>query len=168
MLVYSTKPENKSGLFLLLLSVAATFVLVYIVIEERTLLFDLNRNSDLVIVVLLVLIICTMIHYVLDEAIWQLFGEERCECDNEAIVITKRRLLKRRKVISYGDISSITEYVPNTLWQIVTYFTIAGMSQDTIMIRYGRNRKYSCGANLNKRQIQKTMETLTMYMGNIR
>lgn len=46
--------------------------------------------------------------------------------------------------------------------------SIAGMSQDTIMIRYGRNRKYSCGANLNKRQIQKTMETLTMYMGNIR
>lgn len=165
-IVYSTKPENKSGFILLLLAVLAIIILFFIVIEEGDILFDLNIFSEITIIVVLLFILMGWVYYFLDEAIWQLLGEEDCECNDEILVITKRRLFKRKKVIRWSDITHITEYVPNKIVQIFTYCTITGVSQNTILIQYGEGKQYRCGVNLKKKQIQNSIKMLIRLRNN--
>ena len=115
--VYSTKPENKGGVFLLLTILAGLF-LVY---GYVSILLDCSSISDIVIVSLILFAIFAWIYYFLDEAIWLMFGKEKCEYDDSKIVITKHRLFKRRKEIPWNEITDISLYSPGLIVELFTY-----------------------------------------------
>ena len=161
--VYSTKPENKGGFFLLL-TILAGLIMVY---GYGSILLDCSKISDIVIVSLILLAIGGWIYYFLDEAIWQIFGKEKCECNDMMIIITRQRLLKKRKVIYWNEITNISLYKPNKIWDIISFFTIVGSSQNTILIQYGSKKKYKCGVNLNPIQVQKVIKMLVNQNANI-
>ena len=114
--VYSTKPENKGGVFLLVTILAGLF-LVY---GYVSILLDCSKISDIVIVSLILFAIFAWIYYFLDEAIWLMFGKEKCEYDDTKIVITKHRLFKRRKEIPWNEITDISLYSPGLIVELFT------------------------------------------------
>ena len=152
-LIYEAKPENKSGFILSLLSIAGVVLLFIIVHEEGLFFCDLNKPSDILIISVLFLFICGWLLFIIDEAFWQIFGRETCECQNMEIIITKYRLIKRKKIIRWSEITNISEYNPNLIWGIITFYTIAGTKQDTLIIHYGKGKKYSFGVNLTPKQV---------------
>ena len=139
--VYSTKPENKGGFFLLL-TILAGLIMVY---GYGSILLDCSKISDIVIVSLVLLAILAWNYYILDEAIWLMFGKEKCEYDDSKIVITKHRLFKRRKEIPWNEITDISLYSPGLIVELFTYPSLTGTPQGTILIKYGK------GKNLNRR-----------------
>ena len=155
-IIYSTKPENKSGFILLLMSLGGLFL----AFGYGSLLLDCSKISDIVIVSLILLSIGTWIYYILDEAIWQMFGKEKCEYNDKCIIITKHRIFKSRKVILWSEITNISLYTPTKIWEIITFFSLSGTSQDTILFRYRKGKKYKCGANLNRIQAQRAIRLL--------
>ena len=150
--IYRSKAPNQSGYLLLALTFAVLSVMFLLFYIDKDILFSITVASDVVIVVLIALIICTWILYLLDEAIWQISGREECVCNGTGIIITKRRLIRRRKFIPWNVLSDVSPYTPNHLWQFITRFTVTGVPQDTIIIRYGRDQKYTCGAGLSRSQ----------------
>ena len=154
--VYSTKPENKGGFFLLLMSFAG-LIMVY---GYGSILLDCSKISDIVIVSLVLLAILAWIYYFLDEAIWLMFGKEKCEYDDTKIVITKHRLFKRRKEIPWNEITDISLYSPGLIVELFTYPSLTGTPQGTILIKYGKGKKYKCGVNLGRIKAQKVIEML--------
>lgn len=154
--VYSTKPENKGGVFLLLTILAGLF-LVY---GYVSILLDCSKISDIVIVSLILFAIFAWIYYFLDEAIWLMFGKEKCEYDDSKIVITKHRLFKRRKEIPWNEITDISLYSPGLIVELFTYPSLTGTPQGTILIKYGKGKKYKCGVNLDRIKAQKVINEL--------
>ena len=154
--VYSTKPENKGGFFLLLMSFAG-LIMVY---GYGSILLDCSKISDIVIVSLILFAIFAWIYYFLDEAIWLMFGKEKCEYDDTKIVITKHRLFKRRKEIPWNEITDISLYSPGLIVEIITYPSLVGTPQGTILIKYGKGKKYKCGVNLGRIKAQKVINEL--------
>ena len=154
--VYSTKPENKGGFFLLLMSFAG-LIMVY---GYGSILLDCSKISDIVIVSLILFAIFAWIYYFLDEAIWLMFGKEKCEYDDTKIVITKHRLFKRRKEIPWNEITDISLYSPGLIVELFTYPSLTGTPQGTILIKYGKGKKYKCGVNLGRIKAQKVIEML--------
>ena len=154
--VYSTKPENKGGFFLLLMSFAG-LIMVY---GYGSILLDCSKISDIVIVSLVLLAIFAWIYYFLDEAIWLMFGKEKCEYDDTKIVITKHRVFKRRKEIPWNEITDISLYSPGLIVELFTYPSLTGTPQGTILIKYGKGKKYKCGVNLGRIKAQKVINEL--------
>ena len=152
--VYSTKPENKGGFFLLLMSFAG-LIMVY---GYGSILLDCSKISDIVIVSLVLFAILAWNYYILDEAIWLMFGKEKCEYDDTKIVITKH--LKRRKEIPWNEITDISLYSPGLIVELFTYPSLTGTPQGTILIKYGKGKKYKCGVNLGRIKAQKVIEML--------
>lgn len=156
MLIYSTKPENKGGIFLLLMSFGGLFM----VYGYGSLLLDCRKISDIVIISLVFLAISAQIYYFLDEAIWQMFGKEKCEYDDTKIVITKQRLFKRRKEIPWSEIADISLHSPNIIVELFTYPSLVGIPQGSILIKYGNGKKYKCGVGLDRIKAQKVINEL--------
>ncbi|MBR3938444.1 MAG: hypothetical protein IKJ67_00520 [Bacteroidales bacterium] len=156
MLIYSTKPENKGGIFLLLFTVMGFIA----AISFGSLLLECSKISDILIIILILFVVGAGLCYILDEAVWQMFGKEICECDDTKIIITRRRLFKRRKMILWNEITNISLYDTNNLQEIFFSFTLAGSFQNTIQLRYGNGKKYKCGANLSKIQAQNVIKLL--------
>lgn len=154
--IYSTKPENKGGIFLLLFSVMGFIA----AISFGSLLLDCSKISDIVIIILILLVVGVGLWYMLDEAVWQMFGKEKCECDDTKIIITRHRVFKIKKVIPRSEITNISLYDTNNLRERFFSFTLSGSSQNTILLRYGNGRKYKCGANLTKSQARNAIKLL--------
>ena len=161
--IYQSKAPNQSGYLLLTLAVAVLSVMCWLFYLERDILFNIKAASDVIVLLLVVAIICTWILYLLDEAIWQIFGKEECVCNKTGLVITKRRLIRRNRKIPWNDLLEISPCVPSHFWQLITHFTITGVPQDTIMVRYGNGRKITCGAGLNRTQAQEAIITMRNY-----
>lgn len=161
--IYTSKPENKSGIILLLMSILTIIIVVIIILSETEILYEIEKTSDIAIACSVLLLVCCWAVFLMDEAIWQICGEERCECNNDGIIITKRRMINRRKVIYWGEITNISFYNPNSIWKTVTFLTVAGVTQDTILIRYGNNKKYRMGTNLKRTQAIKVVKEVLQY-----
>ena len=164
MQIYKSKPENRSGHILLLVSFIAIVLTLLIIFSERETIFCFSRVSDIVIFLVLIVLVCAWILFILDEAIWQIWGKEECSYNNQGIIVTKYRMIKKRKYIPWEAISSVSPYSPSRIWKVMTYFTISGTTQDTIVIRYGNGKRYTCGTNLNRIQQREAISLLQTQM----
>ena len=133
---------------------------LFVAFGYGSLLLDCSKISDVVIVSLILFAIGAWIYYILDEAIWQMFGKEKCEYNDKCIIITKHRIFKSRKVILWSEITNISLYTPTKIWKIITFFSLSGTSQNTILFRYRKGKKYKCGANLNQIHAKKIISSL--------
>lgn len=166
MQIYKSKPENRSGQILLLVSFIAIVLTLLIIFSERETICCFSRVSDIVIFLVLIVLVCVWILFILDEAIWQIWGKEECSYDNQGIIVTKYRMIKKRKYIPWDAISSVSPYSPSRIWKVMTYFTISGTTQDKILIRYGNGKKFICGTNLNRIQQHDVLGILQTHVAN--
>ncbi len=152
--LYKSRPENRGGALLVVFAVCVVVGLITVVIMERP------STSDWLAVAVLMLVFTTWTAYLLDEAIWQICGVETCEYDDEWIYVTKKKLVRWKWRIRWSEISDVSVYNHHALWKAITYNTLAGKSQEKLVISYDKERKLRCGTNLTERQCQEVMKTI--------
>ena len=87
-----------------------------------------------------------------------MFGLEIFEYDDNGVKITKKIIFKKTKFIKWDEISNVTEMETPPIWNIITHFTLAGVSQNKITIHYRRRMVFRCGTNLSKAQIRDILD----------
>ena len=75
-------------------------------------------------------------------------------------------MIKRRMYIPWEEIIDVSPYSPKRIWRLITYFTISGMTQDTILIRYRDGKRYACGTNLNRTQQEEVLGILQAHVAH--
>ncbi len=104
----------------------------------------------------------TIAFYFWDEALWQIKGVELVMYDEHNLIVEQKgRLFRRKHQFNWKNIDCIKYSPRNTMWQLITYFSVAGMSQDNIVvIDNNGSHKVRCGVGLNKKQCEQLILSL--------
>ena len=174
-LLYTSKPENKGGWTLSVFSIFIFIIIGTLLYEERLFMEGFGNYFDYAVFFVLCIIVISLLVYLIREAFWQMFGLEICEYDDNGVKITKKIIFKKRfsvhehslnkynqvsktKFIKWDEISNVTEMETPPIWNIITHFTLAGVSQNKITIHYRRRMVFRCGTNLSKAQIRDILD----------
>lgn len=146
------KTINKSGVWLLFFClIPLSITLIFMI---RFLDFFINWSFySLFWIFALVLFPAFGFTYFLDEALWQIIGEEIIQYNEKYVVIERRgRIFRKKNIIFWNNIKDITPDNKYSIYRMVSYFSIAGTRQETVKIYCVNKRHVYCGINLNETQ----------------
>lgn len=157
-LIFETSPEHKSIFYLLMLLLVSfllfVFTIVLLLSDLINFIIILKAAGAFGIELLIFL-------YLLDEILWQTGGTERIEYDSIYLYIEKKRkIFGRHTKIKWNDIVEIAPMKGNFVWNIISYITVTGISQDRISIFLKNKKEISCGSNLRGIDYKEAMETM--------